>query len=50
MKTAGTTTYTIGLDPGDRQHAACVLNHAAAIVSELTVANTKEALRTISQQ
>jgi transposase len=50
MKTADTSTYTIGLDLGDRQHAACVLNHAGAIVSELTVANTKEALRTFSQQ
>ena len=45
-----TSTYTIGLDMGDRRHLVCILNRAGDIVAEQSVSNTAEALVVFSQQ
>ncbi len=37
-------TYTIGLDLGDRQHHACVLDKAGEVVAEEVLVNTREVL------
>lgn len=43
-----TSTYTIGLDLGDRRHLACILSSDAQIVEELPVTNTAESLTAFS--
>ena len=35
---------TIGIDLGDRKHAVCVLDRSGEVISELTIANTRESL------
>ena len=35
---------TIGIDLGDRKHAACVLSAVGDIVAELDIVNTRECL------
>jgi len=38
------SSFTIGLDLGDRRHTACVLNEAGDIVTAEAIANTCECL------
>jgi len=42
------SAYTIGLDLGDRRHAACVLNAPGKIIDEHTVTNDREGLAQLS--
>lgn len=43
-----TKHITIGLDLGDREHAACVLARNGRILAEVTVTNTRECLEAFS--
>jgi hypothetical protein len=41
-------TLTVGLDLGDRQHTACVLDEAGEIIAEEAFANSREVLTAFS--
>lgn len=45
-----TSSVTIGLDLGDRRHAACVLDADGEITAEELVVNTRECLEAFSQR
>src|SRR5882757_1148132 len=44
------SNITIGIDLGDRKHAACVLSAAGDILAESEVINTRECLTAFAQQ
>lgn len=44
-----TDSLTIGIDLGDRQHTACVLDASGRVVAEPKLANTREALLAFSR-
>jgi transposase len=45
-----TNNVTIGLDLGDRRHAACVLSAAGEILAEEAIPNTRECLTAFAQR
>lgn len=50
MKTKTSSTRTIEIDLGDRKHAVCVLDAEGGIVTEQTIANTRESLTKLSAE
>jgi transposase len=45
-----TSTTTIGVDLGDKNHAICVLSATAKILSESSITNTRESLARLSKK
>jgi transposase len=45
-----TNNITIGLDLGDRKHAACVLSASGEILAETAIPNTRECLTALAQK
>jgi transposase len=50
LRPMNTNNVTIGLDLGDRRHAACVLSTGGEILAEETIPNTRECLTAFAQR